>query len=490
MKNDYMQIVLSSRFRDILYKINDGISNFILNLENNEDYTYQISFIDVTDDESTLSFLQVNKYNELPIEKGNGDIIWSCPARNDIRSGRLINKIASFYSAQDIEKWVNSFKSEYKNALKNIRFKVISGKDIIKFYNGKRYTRGNGSLNKSCMRHDYCADYMDLYIKNSDKIKMVILLEGEKELISGRALLWKLDTPGDTWLMDRIYVKEDSDAILFKKHAEKNGWFYKSSQTFDCTKVIKGGNEMNVDMKVYIRGDYKYFPYIDTLLYYNKKENYLSNIDDDYKNIPEVIKLREINGNDSGNENFVYDALNERFINIEDSIFCFYGDDYTHKNSAFFIKEYDEYIYPTMLRYSRYNKRFLTNTHSVFSRILNSFVMLTDVNLVFITKDNKEFDYFLKSDLNKKYAVVDNNYYIMDILIFGIYDKYYFKDEYDIKKIQEKEENQKKIIEEVINSSSYIRKLMKDKDKDKDKKLKDKSIWDHPEDAWSQVFDR
>lgn len=443
MKNEYMKIILSSRFRNILHNINDNISNFILNLEDNRDYSYPISFIDISDDESTLSFLPVNKFNELKIDKGNGDIVWTCPTRNYIRSGRLINKIASFYQPQDIEKWVNSFKSEYKNSMKNVNFKIINGKDILKYYNGKSYARGNGPLNKSCMRHDHCSEYMDLYIKNPDKVKMLVLFEGEKGLICGRALLWKLDSPSDIWLMDRIYVKEDSDALLFKKYAEDNKWIYKSSQTFDCTTVVKDGKIINIEMKIYIKGDYKYFPYIDTLLYYNNKEHYLSNIDQEYKNNPNVIKLREINGTDSGNEYFVYDNFNKDYLRIEDSIYCYYGDSYTHKNNAFFIPEYDEYIYPSMLRYSNHYKRFLMDENSVFSKSLNSFVLIKDVNLVYLSKDNSKYDYFLKTDLNNIYGVIDHKYYIMDLLISGIYDKYYFKDEYDIKKIIEREKNKK-----------------------------------------------
>ena len=52
-------------------------------------------------------------------------------------------------------------------------------------------------------------------------ISIIILLI----LISGVSIAVdtsQLDEPKDTWLLDRIYVKEDSDAILFKKYAEKD----------------------------------------------------------------------------------------------------------------------------------------------------------------------------------------------------------------------------------------------------------------------------
>jgi len=454
-----MPIVLSSRLKDILIRINDDISRFVLFLEDNNDYTFQSTFLDITDDEGTISFLQSNKYQDIPKEKGYGDAVWTSSARNDIRVGRLINKIAPLYKSYEIEKWVNSFKAEFKNALKNIKFKIVDGDDLVKFYNGKRYSRGNGPLNKSCMRHDNCASYMDLYIKNSNKIKMVILLDG-KEMISGRALLWKLDEPADTWLMDRIYVKEDSDVILFKKYAEKNKWFYKSAQTFDGVSVIKDGDEVNINMKVHVKGDYQYFPYIDTLLYYNKKDKYLTNSEKEYETVPNIIKLREINGGESGNENFVYDVVNREIISINDSVYCFYGDGYTHKNNAFFIKDFDEFVLPSEIRYSSYHKRFLTRDSSVFSKNLGSFVLEGEISRVYLTKDRDQYDFYIKNDKNSTYAIYDGNYYLMDILIKGIDGEYYFKDEYDENKILETREANKNMIEEIMKNSTYVRAMM------------------------------
>jgi hypothetical protein len=458
MENTYLPIFLSSRFREILMKINDNVSHFILSLEDNNDYAFPFSFLDSTEDDISISFLQSNKYQELPRERGNGDAAWSCSARNEIRAGRLINKIAPCFKAFEIENWVNSYKAEYKNALKNIKFKIVDGGDILKFYNGRRYGRGNGSLNKSCMRHDQCAEWMEIYIKNPDKIKMLILLEGgSKDVISGRALLWKLDVPDGMWLLDRIYVKEDSDAILFKKYAEKHGWLYKNAQTFDAVKVVKDKEEIYVDMKVHVKGDYRRFPYIDTLLFYNVKEKYLTNNENEYEKSFDIIKLREINGTDSGNEYFIFDNLNKEFIKAEDSVFCYYGDGYTHKNNAFFIKEFDEYVYPTELRYSTYHKRFLNSNTSNYSKSLGSFIMNSETNRVYFSKDKKKYDYLLKNDYEKTYSRNEGNYYIMDLLVKGIDDEYYFKDEYDEAKILAQKDIEIKILEDLISSSSYVR---------------------------------
>lgn len=427
MENNYLPIFLSSRLKEILHRINDDISMSILLLEDNNDYIFPFSYLDITDTEGTISFLPYNKIKDVPRERGTTDIIWSFPARSDIRIGRLVNKIAPFYSPVEIEKWVNSFKAEYRNVLKNIRFKIIEGKDIVKYYNAKFYARGNGTLNKSCMRHDNCSDFMNLYVNNPDKIKMVILFE-DKDIISGRALLWKLDE-ANSYFLDRIYVKDESDTILFKKYAEKNNWLYKTAQTYDSINVIKNGKEQYVDMKVTVKGNYKNFPYLDTLFFYNKKDNYLTNIVKEYETIPTIIKLREINGRDSGNENFVFDKLNEEFIGIEESVYCLCGDLYTHKNNVFFSKDHDEFISSSKLRYSTYYKKFLFK--SVYSYHMGTFLMTNDAIKVYLDKEKKTFDYYLMKDLNTLFFEVKNDFYLKSLLVKGINNKYYFIDEYD-----------------------------------------------------------
>ncbi len=415
MKNNYMTITLSSRFKKILFKIHDKISMSLLNLENNEDFAYSFSFIDITNSDNTWSFLQVNKFNELSIQKGQEDIMWETTSRGEIRIGRLINKILPYYNSAEIEIFVNNFKAEYKNSLNNINFKIIEGNDIVKYYNSNSYSDGNGTLNKSCMRHDRCSQFMEIYAKNPDNVKMLVLFEKE-QLISGRAILWKLDSPVDTWFLDRIYVKNESDTILFKKYAEDNGWLYKTSQTFNCETVIQNKEIANVDMKISVKGNYNSFPYLDTLYYYNKKDKYLTNINSEYKNIPHIIKLREINGKDSGNINYVYDIINRDYINIEDSMYCFYGDGYTHVNNAIFDKELDEYILPHMLRYSKLEKKFLTSSNSVYSKHHKSFLNLHASVKVYLVKNRTKWDYYLNSD-EQNFTRINGQIYSNNILI-------------------------------------------------------------------------
>jgi hypothetical protein len=71
--------------------------------------------------------------------------------------------------------------------------------------------------------------------------------------------------------MDRIYVVRQSDEELFKKYAQEQGWIYKhSQQAYDGT-YMENGQKVNksLALKLVPGGDYKYYPFMDTLKYYN-----------------------------------------------------------------------------------------------------------------------------------------------------------------------------------------------------------------------------
>ena len=93
-------------------------------------------------------------------------------------------------------KIINNYCSDY--------FEIISGKDIIKYYNIDNYYSINGSLGGSCMKAKNDYNKLVFYSKNSN-ISLIILKVKDK--ILGRALLWTTIT-GDK-IMDRIYVNDD-----------------------------------------------------------------------------------------------------------------------------------------------------------------------------------------------------------------------------------------------------------------------------------------
>jgi len=100
----------------------------------------------------------------------------------------------------------------------------------------------------------------------------------ESNLVTGRAILWT-DIEGRK-IMDRIYTNNSADEQLFKDFANKNGFFYKKNQDmYDDTPFI-GPNDDNIkEIKVTLKAvDYNYYPYMDTLKYYDPNTGEITNI--------------------------------------------------------------------------------------------------------------------------------------------------------------------------------------------------------------------
>ena len=131
-------------------------------------------------------------------------------------------------------------------------------------------------------------DYFNIYTQNP-QVSLVILygdngnIEDSKytaNLIKGRALLWECEIDGEkSTLMDRIYTANDSDTDLFKQFAEKNGWWYKSSQSMEPNEYFTNGSTRK-RARVIVRlndADWDEYPYCDTMCYIFTDDNIASN---------------------------------------------------------------------------------------------------------------------------------------------------------------------------------------------------------------------
>ena len=179
----------------------------------------------------------------------------------------------------DVESFGNMFKATVEAYSKII--KPVEGKDIVKYYNCENYAKEGGTLGNSCMNDPRKGKYLELYEKNPDKVKMLVLYpEDIRDKIIGRALLWKLDTPEDRYFMERIYTANDSDVYLFIEYAKSHGYLYKSSQSYGWDYDIidgKTGDRSKMVLSVNLPGEYQYYPYMDTLQYFNPTTGHLTN---------------------------------------------------------------------------------------------------------------------------------------------------------------------------------------------------------------------
>lgn len=193
--------------------------------------------------------------------------VWARDRRQEIKYGKGIRAILNQpdlppTSMVDIQNISQSLKAEYTFLGK---MEIVEGEDIRHYYHYDQYARGNTeSLGNSCMRHDSCQDFFDIYVDNPDKVKMVIA--NTEEGIIGRALLWTTDCK--TLIMDRIYGNEIT-INAFKKWAHENGYIHKKVQSYsnDTEFVTTVGEIIEGEYTITLERNSDYVPYMDTFKY-------------------------------------------------------------------------------------------------------------------------------------------------------------------------------------------------------------------------------
>ncbi len=346
------KVFYAKPFKKILNRINDDIAKDLLDLEK-EDINQDITFINIDDREGYINFTTMKnaKRNLLDRFKDDvtniedyidnddflGDDIWNLhsgdeylrddspllgkgglrfndpyeKSRSPLRLGRFINTVlAGKYSAKQVEDFVNKFKSAIEQG--GERFMVVEGEDIAKWYNYTNYKEVSGTLGRSCMAR-VSSKYFDIYVKNPEVCRLVILLEDDK--LIGRALLWNVDkdqkntlgtNEGDfVYFMDRQYTIKDSDVVKFRNYANENNWAYKEINNHtNTTSVTFKGETSDWDLTIELSdNDYEYFPYMDTFKRYDPNKHILYNDrEDNSENIGHYIL--ESTGGD-------YDIIND-----------------------------------------------------------------------------------------------------------------------------------------------------------------------------------
>jgi len=247
------------------------------------------NFFDVTDKEDTISFLPSNKLPKDWDEDDDPSLPYSTVGRSEIKIGRMVrallkiaeisDKVDSSIKDKDYEEFVNVFKSLKIDTSRE--FKLVNGDDIHKYYQMKNYYSSHGALGGSCMADEGKGTFK-VYSENPKKVQLLVLMDGNGK-IHGRALVWKLkESPCESkYFMDRVYTNADSDVIKFKAFAEEKGFLYKqknNSYIEDNVKFMYKGKPLLGEVKVKLDGDFKEYPFIDTMCFLSKKLGDLSNI--------------------------------------------------------------------------------------------------------------------------------------------------------------------------------------------------------------------
>jgi hypothetical protein len=209
------------------------------------------------------------------------------------------------YKSTEYEKLANEVKAATSERLSRMR--LVFGKDINKWYNESMYARvatTDTTLGNSCMRQPSRNKFMNFYSKNSNnepplsKVGLLILLNDNDQLI-GRAVVWfnSIKPYKGYTFMDRIYTVDYADINLFKNYAKEKRWLYKEEQSYSNSNWVdpKDGRVHKTTLTFRIqKGDYDYYPYVDTLQYYTPETGRISS------QLPATNKFRVISLRSTG----------------------------------------------------------------------------------------------------------------------------------------------------------------------------------------------
>jgi hypothetical protein len=367
-------LIFSNRFKGLINKIDHPIKNRLQNSESDSGHKY--TYIDLDDTGlDKVSFITTSKaievitdYKKIDINKKDIEIpkrvfldvkyntdlenIMYSKFRSVTTIGKLINKLfpkefpAGGKPGEDIQSFVDKFKSN-----RDINdLELVSGKDIVKWYNEKKYyDEYMGSLGNSCMKYDECEDYVQFYADNPHLVSLLILKAKNrkgKNKIKGRALVWKLSEPKDRIFMDRIYVNEPYDEELFKSYAKKEGWLYKYRQSSSNSGDIidtkdNSKNYIKFVVKNVHGSSTNGYPYMDTLKYYSDDDGILSNDSDYFSN--GYWTLESTDGGYEEEEGGIWVDYYGEYINEDDLIFCNIGNEYRTEDDAIYLDFYNDY---------------------------------------------------------------------------------------------------------------------------------------------------
>jgi len=311
--NSQMRMYLSRKLIELLSTIDHPISKELLNISK-ENIKFDITFMDLSSKkDGTVTFIKTVKLKKLSNDK-NIDVK---VARNDYSSelwtgnqreqptkigkpitsmfmgkvidglktynidkkpkdheGKLITTYSNTVRKSDVENFINDFKAKVEQ--QDDKFKIVYGKDILKYYLESNYSEGGSStLGGSCMRQEKKNVYMTMYADNDPSsdafshIGMLIYLDDYDKILA-RSIIWfnSIKPERGRTFMDRIYYNHDKYKGIFINYAKQNNWLYKAEQTYSNTDYIdpKDNNRHRLSIVFRIKNkEYDYYPYVDTL---------------------------------------------------------------------------------------------------------------------------------------------------------------------------------------------------------------------------------
>lgn len=294
-----------------------------------------VNFISISSqDPSRISYLTTERIGIIHESE-----YWTSSRRFHMKPGGFISKVFKDISARDVEIFSNLYRAESHKP--KFEFKVVSGEDIRRYYHYDYHASDNGSLGVSCMRYESCQKMFNMYVENSDKISLLIMLN-DRGRVAGRALLWNFD---GNKIMDRIYTVNDEQLpFYFKKWATENGYYFRSQQNWynslQFERLGEGKKLLKLDVKL-DNFDFNYYPYMDTFKFFNPDTGTFSN----YK--PEGRDHYTLCSSDGSKYEYnylVYDDIDKYYRHRGETIYIEYLNVNTHPDRCNYSEIHDQYI--------------------------------------------------------------------------------------------------------------------------------------------------
>lgn len=379
-------IIISEELRDVLQKFEHKslVAKLLLRSRHPKSHLADdfVNYISVAKADATkISYLTPDR-----LAKIDPQDYWSTSRRFLAKPGAFVGKIFKDIPAREVELFSNIFRLQSEQD--QIKFRIVSGNQIKRWYLYESYQSQYGSLGSSCMKHDSCQDYLKIYVENPEICKLLILTDVEDRLI-GRALLW--DLPSEK-IMDRIYtVNDDKYQHQFKTWADQNGYWYKSEQKWNNCLWFESKGKTEIKKITFDLPNYEedcHLPYMDTFKFANIRTGKL------YNDLPESNRnIRTLIASDGGF--YEWNALaKDDFSNI-----------YYHRNETAELGYLNKRILTSNAHYSESNDCYILPDHSIWMEQIRDWIFNEEYNHLnntdAIEKRAKKFEAYRKKSAEK-----------------------------------------------------------------------------------------
>jgi hypothetical protein len=340
-------LIISEELRAVLSEIESDsqVARLLLKKRHDKEDLVEdpINFISVAQDKTKVSYLTTDRIAKIE----DPSLYWSSSRRFAVKPGGFISKLFKDIPAKEVEKFSNLYRAQANKA--KFDFKVVDGDDIKTYYHINSYAQERGTLGASCMKYDNCQDYLGIYTENTEKVKLLVMLNEDGGLM-GRALLWNFDT---NKIMDRIYTIADEEFVFqFKKWATDNGYLYKSEQNWYNTLFFENLSTEKKELKLKVKLDnfqFRRYPYVDTFKFFDEEKGLFLNYMEGY----EFRTLCASDGGKYGSDYLAFDDIDRVLRHRGDSVYVRYLDIRTSHNNVNYSEIHDEYI---LCRHARYDE--------------------------------------------------------------------------------------------------------------------------------------